>query len=292
MLGLESKFLFYFGMPCLTEELFGVHDAQSDISFGAAGSLRCATEWPWGVGNILKLHLLEQERLKLKARNYGLLFRHKARAVILGILVPDGFWIQLRICSSILSILVIVNHHGVSLNTCFQYLGYAYYLLRPAWMLLVKVRISWQIFVAGLTVDQKRSLLVDILPLFTWLMDGASHSHGWSLAFEVVDVFVDFSYIDCCRSSLPWVPAFVCFLLLTGSTGSWWNLTSSIYRQSFIESALHGLTVNSWRRFIGFQFMSLSHLFSYDIFLNRIKSLGFIVFQQLGHVCFHFGLFI
>ena len=44
MLGLESKFLFYFGMPCLTEDLFGVHDAQSDVSFGAAGSLRCATE--------------------------------------------------------------------------------------------------------------------------------------------------------------------------------------------------------------------------------------------------------
>jgi len=44
MLGLESKFLFYFGMPCLTEDLFVVHDAQSDISFGAAGSLRCATE--------------------------------------------------------------------------------------------------------------------------------------------------------------------------------------------------------------------------------------------------------
>jgi len=160
-------------------------------------------------------------------------------------------------------------------------------------MLLVKVRISWQIFVAGLTVDQKRSLLMDILPLFTWLMDNASHSHGWSLAFEVFDVFVDFSYIDCCRSSLPWVPAFVCFLLLTyllftGSTGSRWNLTSSIYRQS----ALHGLAINSWRRFIGFQSMSLSHLFSYDIFLNRIKSLRFIVFQQLGHVCFHFGLLI
>ena len=46
MLGLESKFLFsiYFGMPCLTEDLFGVHDAQSDISFRAAGSLRRATE--------------------------------------------------------------------------------------------------------------------------------------------------------------------------------------------------------------------------------------------------------
>ena len=38
--------------------------------------------------------------------------------------------------------------------------------------------------------------------------------------------------------------------------------------------------------------MSLSHLFSYDVFLNRIKSLRFIVFQQLGHVCFHFGLSI
>jgi hypothetical protein len=235
---------------------------------------------------------LEQERLELKARNYGLLFRRKARAVILGILVPDSFWIQLRICSSILSFLVIVNlymSNGVSLHTCFQYLGYAYYLLRPAWVLLVKVRISWQIFVAGLTVDQERSLLMDVLPLFTWLMDSASHSHGWSLAFEVFDVFVDFSYIDCCRSSLPWVPAFVWqhgFLLLAGSTGSWWNLTSSICH----ESALHGLTINSWRRFIGFQSMSLSHLFSYDVFLNRIKSLRFIVFQQLGHVCFHFGL--
>ena len=248
MLGLESKFLFYFGMPCLTEDLFVVHDAQSDISFRAAGSLRRATEWPWGIGNILKLHLLQQERLELKARNYGLLLRCKARAIILGILVPDSLWIQLCICSSILSFLVIVDHNGVSLNTCFQYLGYAYYLLRPVWMLLVKVRISWQIFVAGLTVDHERSLLVDILPLFTWLMGSATHSHGWSLAFEVFDVFVDFSYIDCCRSSLPWVPALVCFLLLAGSTGSWWNLTSSICHQS----ALHDLAINSWRRFIGF----------------------------------------
>ena len=116
---------------------------------------------------------MEQERLELKARNYGLLFRRKARAVILGILVPDSFRIQLRICSSMLSFLVIVNlymSNGVFLHTCLQYLGYAYYLLRPAWVLLVKVRISWQIFVAGLAVDQKRSLRIKLHYLFELIL--------------------------------------------------------------------------------------------------------------------------